>query len=222
MTIIQRTFIQSTLEPRAYIPTLTRKTNIVLHNSFSRTKYTFTSTENSEASLIKKWNILGDKYAGHYVVGRSGDIYECLSEDFWTNHTALPKKFNDYNKSTIAVFLSNEAYLVKENSKYYAFGINRQHNIYTGPVFKKVFRGYQYWADYEVVQIKRMLCLLRDICERNGLPLTLYKNLETHDLASADKATVVSCANLNNTSFSLAFPDWVFNEAENHGFKIVD
>ncbi len=155
------------------------------------------------------------------MVGRSGTIYSCLSEDFWANHLALPKKLNDYNKATIAVFLSNEAYLKKENSQYYAFGINRPHNIYNGPVFEKAFRGYQYWANFEHVQIKRLFCLLKDICERNNLPTTIYRYLENYDLNSLERATVVSCANLNNTSFSLTFPDWVFNEAEKHGFIVT-
>jgi N-acetyl-anhydromuramyl-L-alanine amidase AmpD len=222
MTTIQHTFIQSELEPRTYIPTVTSKSNIVLHNSFARTKYTFTESEYSESYLVKKWNIMADKYSGHYIVGRGGVIHECLNEEFWANHLALPKKLNDYNKKTISVFLCNEAYLLKENGCYYAFGIKRPHNTYKGPIFEKTWMGHQYWADYEKMQIKRLISLLKDICVRNNLPLTMYKNLEKYNLNSVDKATIVSCANLNNSSFSLTFPDWVLEEFKKAKVEIVD
>jgi len=164
---------------------------------------------------------MADKYSGHYIVGRAGTIHSCLEEEFWSNHLALPKKLNDYNKKTIAVFLCNESYLLKENGHYYAFGIKRPHNMYNGPIFENSWKGHQYWADYDATQIKRLIALLKDICSRNNLPLSIYRNLEKYDLNSVDKATIVSCANLNNSSFSLTLPDWIFEEFEKAKVEIV-
>lgn len=206
---------------KAYVPGITEKTNIVLHSSFSRTKYTFTNDQKDETCLMKNWEIMADKRAGHYVVCRDGTIYKCIEEELWSYHVGPGRKFADANKSTISIFLTNELYLEKENGKYYAFGFNKPYNMYTGKVFENRFKDYQYWADYEEPQIDALCALLKDICDRNDMSLTMSKNTTKFDQDIVCKASIVSCANLNKDSRSLPLPAWVLDKISSNGIAFV-
>lgn len=221
MNLIHKTIIPFDLAPRAYIPTSTVKTHIVLHGSFSRTKYTFTGEERSETCLMKRWNIMQDKYSGHYVIGRSGSVYSCMHEDFWSNHLALGKAGSDMGKKSIAIFLSNELYLEKENSQFYAFAMNKPHNLYDGPVFEHKFQGKSYWADYDEIQINVLINLIKDICERNMIEPTMFPDTARYNRSSWDYANIISCANVNSTSFSLPFPAWVMEKLAAGGITLI-
>lgn len=209
------------LSSKTYVYGSTKKTNIVLHSSFSRTKYTFTGEQKNENCLMKNWEIMADKRAGHYVVCRNGEIFKCLSEDVWTNHVGPGKKYLDANKSTISVFLTNEAYLEKENGKYYAFGFNKPYNMYTGKVFNTEFKGYNYWADYEDAQITALSELLKDICARHGMQLTMSKDTTKFDMRAQSAASILSCANLNRESTSLPLSAWCLDKISSNGIAFV-
>jgi len=210
------------LSHKAFIGGYTKKTNIVLHGSLSRTKYSFTAAQNTEAHLMQNWNIMADKYAGHYVIGRDGTIYSCISEDYWTNHLGSHKKFSELNKRTISIFLCNELYLEKENSKYYAFGFNKPHNMYKGKVFEYPFMGYNYWADYDETQIDSLGLLLKDICDRQKISASFKKATAKYSPNSVSSAGILSCSNLNDRSYSLPLPEWVSNKLEARGLTSVE
>jgi len=207
---------------KSYISGCTTKTNIVLHGSFSRTKYSFTAAQSSETCLMQNWNIMADKNAGHYVIGRNANIYSCVDEEFWTNHAGAHKKFAELNKKTIAVYLCNELYLEKENSKYYAFGFNKPHNMYKGGVFEHSAMGYKYWADYEEAQIAALVELLKDVSSRLNIPLTMARDTLKYNPSLISKAGIVGCGNLNDRSFSLPLPAWATNKLELAGLELVD
>jgi N-acetyl-anhydromuramyl-L-alanine amidase AmpD len=97
---------------------------------------------------MRNWDIMADKVAGHYVIGRSGQITSCVSEDYWSSHLGPGKRLTELNKRSIAIYLCNELYLQKDNSKYYAFGYVHPHNMYKGKVFEANLKGYKLWADY--------------------------------------------------------------------------
>jgi N-acetyl-anhydromuramyl-L-alanine amidase AmpD len=209
------------LSHKAYIASTSQKTNIVLHGSFSRTKYSFTAQQNSETHLMANWNIMCDKSAGHYVIGRDGTIYSCMSEESWSNHLGNHKKFSALNKRTIAVFLCNELYLEKENSKYYAFGFNKPHNMYKGEVFERSALGYKYWADYSKPQIDSLGELLKDIAIRQSIPLTISRDTLSYNPSLSAKVGILSCRNINESSFSLPLPQWVYSKLESIGTALV-
>jgi N-acetyl-anhydromuramyl-L-alanine amidase AmpD len=168
---------------------------------------------------MDNWNIMSDKYAGHYVVGREGKIYNCIPEEYWTNHLGGHKKFSDLNKSTIAIFLCNELYLEKENSKFYAFGFNKPHNLYKGKVFEQAFMNYNHWADYDEAQIDALAVLLNDVCTRQKISKTFYKNSTKYRPNAAERAGILFCANVNDRSYSLPLPSWAANRLETHGLS---
>jgi N-acetyl-anhydromuramyl-L-alanine amidase AmpD len=171
---------------------------------------------------MQTWNIMADKYAGHYVVCRDGRIYQCVPEEFWTQHIGPSKKFNDANKTSIAIFLTNELYLEKENGKYYAFGFNKPYNMYTGKVFQTHFKGYDYWADYDKPQIASLISLLKDVCYRNEMDLSMYKHTTRFHPQAPERCSIVSCANLNKDSRSLPLPDWVTEEISAGGIALIE
>jgi N-acetyl-anhydromuramyl-L-alanine amidase AmpD len=221
MSLLQKTMLTYELQSKAYVPISTIKTHIVLHNTFSRTKYTYTAQEKDETCAMHKWDVMADKFSGHYVIGRSGSIYSCMEEEYWSNHLMLPKRMNDLNKQTIAIFLSNELYLKKENGLYYAFGMTKPYNEYKGPVFEADFKGQQYWADFEELQIKALVALLKDISKRHAIPLAMYQHTTRYNPNVWREAGIFSCANVNQEAFSLPLPKWVLDKMASTGIELV-
>lgn len=210
------------LSPRCYVATPSTKTHIVLHGSFSRTKYTFTGADNSETCLMKRWNMLEDKFVGHYVIGRSGIVYNCVDEDSWANQSAM-RKHTDIDRKSIGIFLCNELYLIKSGSRHYAFGIEKPHNLYTGPVFDYDAKGYKVWADYDELQINALCNVLDDVCGRNGIPKSMCANTflcdEEDDRIHA--AGILSHGNINPSSYSLPLPGWVLDKLQSRGVRML-
>lgn len=206
---------------RTFIPSATVKTNIVLHGSFSRTRHTFTAEQSSETCLMDTWNIIADKRAGHYVVGREGDVYKCIDEEYWTNHVGAGKSFLGINKKTISIYLANELYLNKEGGKYYAFGFNRPHNIYTGDVFEYAHMGYQYWADYNQEQIQSLITLLKAVCLRNDIPLTITSKLTKYAPSELGRVGIVSAGTLDQQAYSLPLPKWIMEQLAAAEFEVL-
>jgi hypothetical protein len=93
--------------------------------------------------------------------------------------------------------------------------------MYSGKVFNTPFGGYEYWADYEETQIDSLADLLKDICERNDMSLTMSKNTTKFDQDIVCKASIVSCANLNKDSRSLPFSSWVLDRISSKGFALA-
>lgn len=206
---------------RTYVASRSEKTNIVIHSSFSRTKYTSTAAQPNETCLMTNWAILADKVAGHYVIGRSGEITSCVAEDYWSNHLGPHKKFNNLNKHSLAIYLCNEMFLEKENSKYYSFGYVHPHNMYKGKVFERDFKGYKYWADYEEAQVSSLSSLLLDLCERHNIKKALPNNSTDFKPYIEENAGVFFPCNVNRESRNMPLPQWVSNKLEAQGFKLV-
>ena len=214
--------IQATLSNKCYVNSFSEKKNIVIHGSFSRTKYSSASYSAGEQDIVNRWNMLEDKSAGHYAVGRSGNIYKCVDEANWSSHLKLNKKMYDLDKRGIAVFLINELYLTKNNGKHYAFGLTQPQNIYTGPVFNAKFKGQNIWADYDQKQAEAFIELLLDICERHNIPKTMLSDTATFDTRAWSKAGIISHANVNSTSLSLPIPDWFKQKILSAGISFVE
>ena len=211
-----------TLSPRCYIATPSVKSHVVLHGSFSRTKYTFTGGDSSETCLMKRWNMLEDKFAGHYVIGRSGIVYSCIDEDYWANQTAMRHSV-DIDRGSIGIFLCNELYLIKNNNHYYAFGIDKPHNLYDGPVYDYNAKGYKHWADYDEMQINALCNLLDDVCGRNHISKTMVANTFYNNPKDdiTNEAGIIAHANLNPSSYSLPFPGWVIDKLQSRGVRFI-
>jgi N-acetyl-anhydromuramyl-L-alanine amidase AmpD len=209
------------ISSKSFVSARSDKTNIVLHGSLSRTKYSYTSEQNSENYLMKTWGLLGDKVAGHYVVGRSGEIFSCFDEDYWSNHLGPDKRVSSLNKSSISIYLCNELYLEKENSRYYAFGYVHPSNLYKGPVFEHKFKGYNYWADYSKEQVASLVLLLKDICSRWDLSTTMLENTTRLIPKASARATIVSGSNASSSSYSLPFPSWALNHLSQSGVSML-
>lgn len=164
---------------------------------------------------------MADKVAGHYVIGRDGTITSCFSEDYWSNHLGPNKRFSELNKRTIAVYLCNELYLQKANSKYYAFGYTHPHNMYKGKVFESDLKGYKFWADYDEPQIEALAGLLNDICSRHTISKKIYRKSTEYKPYVEEHAGIFFPCNVNRDSYSLPLPDWAANKLESRGLYLT-
>jgi len=204
-----------------FVSSRSDKTNIVLHGSMSRTKYSYTANQGSESCLMDSWSVLGDKLGGHYVIGRSGEIFSCFDEEHWSNHLGPAKRASTINKSSIGIYLCNELYLEKENSRYYAFGYTHPSNLYKGPVFAHRFKGYEFWADYSKEQVASLGALVKDVCKRWEMPTTMLENSTQSIYKAQTRATVISGSNVSSTSYSLPLPVWVLSHLEQEGISMI-
>ncbi len=210
------------LSSRTYIPAASSKTNIVLYGSFSRTKHSYTSSQAAETCLMEKWESMAAKSGGHYVIGRDGTIYACVDPSNWTEHVGPGKRFQQINRRSISVFLTNELFLEKENNNYYAFGFKGLHNsLYRGKVFERAFKGYTYWADYDEPQITALGELLKELSEAYAIPLTMLTKTAGFVQNADRKSGIVSGSNLNESSYSLPLPTWVTDKLKAEGIQIV-
>ena len=214
-------YTNALLNPRCYIVGDTEKRNIILHGSLSRSKYTATSLEPSEASIIDRWNLMGEKYTSHYVVTRQGAIYQCMPEGYWTSQLKLPKKMYEYDRRSIHITLVNELYLEREGKTFYAFGIKQPHNRYAGPTFEQNVRGYLYWADYDKRQILTVASLISEICSRQMIPGSIQRDTMKFTPEAWDKVGILSHANVKEGSLSLPFPNWVFDDFKAAGLSVL-
>ena len=163
---------------------------------------------------------MADKFSGHFVVGRQGTVWQCVHEDFWSNHLFAGKKLFDFNRRSLAIFLVNEMYLEKENNQLYAFGIKKPHNIYKGPVFEHTAKGYKYWADCEELQINALINLLKDLSERHGIPLTMLRNTMEYDQNAWLNAGIISAPNANQDLYGVPLAPWVTDKMQTAGIRL--
>jgi len=159
--------IQYPLNKKQWIATKVKKTHIVWHTTLDRTQYTpVAGKPGRSTSVIDNWNNSADKHALCYVIDRNGEVYQTYPDDEWSYHTILPHHFD---KVSIPVALANEGPLIIQNFRYYAFQRAHHTTEYFGPVIKKNWNGFQYWADYSDVQVKTLIALTKQLCGKHKI-----------------------------------------------------
>jgi len=115
---------------------------------------TFREIEEYLISLNFRYNGKYDKIP-HFIISKKGEIVQNINQNILTNIF----KEDSLNKEKIFISFENLGWLVKK--PFSDQFINWKDDIYTGDVFNKKWRNYNYWDIYTTEQIKSasLLCI---------------------------------------------------------------
>jgi hypothetical protein len=115
---------------------------------------TFREIEEYLISLNFRYNGKYDKIP-HFIISKKGEIVQNINQNILTNIF----KEDSLNKEKIFISFENLGWLVKK--PFSDQFINWKDDIYTGDVFNKKWRNYNYWDTYTTEQIKSasLLCI---------------------------------------------------------------
>jgi N-acetyl-anhydromuramyl-L-alanine amidase AmpD len=143
----------------------------------------------------------------HYIVSREGHILNLLKDE------VVPNNFNDniVNASSIVICLENLGWLEKEPLK--NSYINWIGNIYNGKVFERKWRDFFIWQPYTDIQIDKTVELVKEICEKNQIPLKFVgHNTKISSPKSYTGVLTRSNYDVNKTDLSPAFDFDLFSK----------
>ena len=207
------------LDAKEVIAYNTTKKFVVIHGSFSRTKHTPFQGNGRDTQIIDTWNSLPEKYGCAHLIGIDGTHYGTYDDNYWTNHLGLAKQ-QYLDKQSVGVCLANELFLIKNGSRYYAFGTDKPYNYYDGEVYETKFRGYDYWAKVKDVQIDTLANTILSVCAKHVITPKFYTHSQFNP-RSLDTATVVVHSVLNDKVFDLPIDERFMSVFESKGIKLV-
>lgn len=212
---------QYPLQSRRWIATETKKTHIVLHGSFSRTKYTpFGKEDGRDTSVIDNWNASDEKFGAPYLIGRDGTIYQTFDDKEWIYHLGIPGTKGYYDKISIPIMLANELNLNRENGRNYALGHTFSTNQYFGPTFQVDWRGQQYFAKLDAIQVDSTIDLILGLCAKHNINPVLYGDNDWNPKVW-DKATIFTHANCRKDVYDLYLEPWVIDKFKAKGIEVA-
>jgi len=212
--------IKYPLKEKQWIAVPVDKTHIVWHGSGMRTSLTMSCGVNPVTSMIDNWNYDGEKFAMPYVIARNGDVYETFPDNEWAYHVSNVNA-NGYNdKRSIGILVSNELGLIKgTDNEYYAFTNQHHQNIYKGPVFETKFKGFSYWADFDEVQVDKLIELTLELCEKHKIKPILYPN-KVFNAQAWSKARIVRHSSVDDAAIDFPMAPWFIEKIRKSGITL--
>jgi len=124
----------------------------------------------SARSSFNHWLQQPEKVGTAFLIDRDGTIFEVFDPRYWAHHLGLKHKRNlELNHQSIGIELASEGALQKVDGQLRAFdgkAVFRDSYIDN----QKIWRGYQYFDQYEPEQIKSLYSLVEFLCEQHGIP----------------------------------------------------
>jgi N-acetyl-anhydromuramyl-L-alanine amidase AmpD len=127
----------------------------------------------SAKSTFDYWRTDPQHIGTAYIVERDGTIFEVFPPECWAYHLGLkigPAGVVD--KRSIGIEIASEGALLEREAKYYEFGRMAEQTQFTGSVFDngKIWRDYQYFAQYTPAAIASVCQLVNDLLTRFSIP----------------------------------------------------
>ncbi|WP_395000823.1 N-acetylmuramoyl-L-alanine amidase [Acinetobacter sp.] len=205
------------LKDKKWIRTQTKKTHIVWHGSYGRTKY----SNGKATDTIIRWNNLAEKYGAPYLIDRDGTIYKTFDDEEWIYHLNIPTSRGVYDKQSIAIALANEQQLIKENGRYFAFEYEQTSNLYTGQVFENHWRRFKWYAKLDDQQVDAAIEITIDAAQRHNIEPVFYVGNEWNPDVW-NKATIFTHAVTKREVNDLFIEPWVVDKIKAAGITVVD
>jgi len=100
----------------------------------------------------------------HFIVLKNGDIYQIFDTKFSSTTFNNP----DIDKKMIKIALENLGWLTKNTIT----GVlnNWINDKFRANPFVKKWRGYYFWDSYTEEQMKSLVSLCKELCEKNKIP----------------------------------------------------
>ena len=146
--------------------TKTVKTQIVIGTSLRKDSRHIIRLQHKDYGSSKKWNT--------YTISRDGKVYQHYDDKYYTDFLGI----KEGDKRSISIVLENMGCLFQiTNGKH----INWLNEVCEEEnVVEKEWRGYEFWEKFPNKQIKSLILLNRELCEKHGIPKIFIEFLHHH------------------------------------------
>lgn len=138
--------------------TKTLKTQIVLATSLRKNGYHIIRLTHKEYGNTKKWNT--------YTVSRSGVVFQHYNEKYYTDFLGI----ENADKQSISIVIENMGCLFKTHEGKYINWLNEICD--EKDVVMREWLGYSYWERFNNDQIKNVVQLCKQLCDKYDIPKT--------------------------------------------------
>ena len=200
--------VQQRLPESQFISENTDKKQIYLHH---------TAGNKNPIATIKGWEANKERVGTAFVIGYEGTIAQAFSSREWAWHLGVKDSvfkgqklpYKNLDKYSIGIELTNWAYLVEKDGKYYNYvgGVIDKSEV---TWLNKPFKNHKTWHKYSDKQIESLRELLLYLGETYGISLKYNDDifslntralkgengLYTHNSVRVDKSDVYPCPRL--------------------------
>jgi len=200
--------VQQRLPESQFISENTDKKQIYLHH---------TAGNKNPIATIKGWEANKERVATAFVIGYEGTIAQAFSSREWAWHLGVKDSvfkgqklpYKNLDKYSVGIELTNWAYLVEKDGKYYNYvgGVVDKSEV---TWLNKPFKNHKTWHKYSDKQIESLRELLLYLGETYGISLKYNDDifslntralkgengLYTHNSVRVDKSDVYPCPRL--------------------------
>lgn len=185
-------FIGDEFPTNQYYKQPTKKTQIVLHHTVSG---------GSALGDINWWKMTAGRIATHFIVDRSGVIYQLYSSKYWAHHIGVTNKvFGEYNikgnnlklnQNSIGIEIDSWGPLMEDinTNKWYPVMLDENTNIYKPNIRSKHidvkniefypngYRGFFAYEKYTQAQLESVSQLLVYLTKKHNIPKTYNSDM---------------------------------------------
>lgn len=218
------------LDKGEWIATSTKKRYVVWHATGGRTEHTNEKNLISpEMFTINDWNIHSERIGAPWLIGRSGVVYRTFPDSHWCKHLRLDK-IGSLDRDSVAIEITNEGPLsdgVDSNPACYWTTFDN-HGValpYTADIFRVPYvlgfgdKGRPF-ANYSEEQLKSLMTLTLDVCERFGIKPKLC-GCNSYNESTIDQATVFTHSAIDEKAWDFHLTPRVLTLAQEAGIEII-
>jgi len=136
--------------------TKSAKTQIVIATSLRKNNYHITRLQHKDYGNTKKWNT--------FTINREGTVYQHYDEKFHTDFLGV----KEGDKRSISIVLENMGCLFQTETDKYMNWLNEYCD--DEQVVEKSWGGYDYWEKFPDTQLKSLILLISELCEKHSIP----------------------------------------------------
>lgn len=132
------------------------KTQIVIGISLRKDNHHIIRLQHKDYGKTKKWNT--------FTISRNGTVYQHYDDKFHTDFLGV----KEGDKKSISIVLENMGCLFESATEKHINWLNEY--CEEDRVIEKEWLGYKYWENFSDEQIKNLILLCRELCEKHNIP----------------------------------------------------
>lgn len=136
--------------------TKTPKTQIVIGVSLRKDSHHITRLQHKDFGKTKRWNT--------YTISRDGKIYQHYDDKYHTDFLCI----KEGDKQSISIVLENMGTLFQISNGKHINWLNEE--CLKENVVEREWLGYDYWERFPETQLKSLVWLCNDLCDKHSIP----------------------------------------------------
>jgi hypothetical protein len=151
------------------------KTQIVIGVSLRKDSRHITRLQHKDFGETKRWNT--------YTISRDGTVYQHYDDKYHTDFLGI----KEGDKRSISIVLENMGALFQSGGKYINW-LNEE--CKEEDVVERDWLGYEFWERFPDVQLKSLIWLCNNLCDKHGIPKEFMEFCHHHKQTSKFKGIV--------------------------------